>query len=46
MKKDRKQFKMTDEELQEWLHLNQKAHAIDSKKKYTRKEKHKGRDDE
>lgn len=40
-KKKSNLMKMTPEELQIWLYLRGKGHAINSKKNYTRKQKHK-----
>lgn len=34
-------FKMSKEELAVWLAMRSKGHAINSKKDYTRKQKHK-----
>ena len=41
MKKDKKMFKMTPEELEQFLKIRRKAHAIDTDKKYHRNQKHK-----
>lgn len=41
MKKDKSMFKMTEEELEQFLKIRRKAHAIDTDKKYHRNKKHK-----
>ena len=45
MKKDKRERKMTPQQLQELLHMRSRGYVKKNGKAYTRKQKHKGREE-
>ena len=45
MKKDKRERKMTPQQLQELLHMRSRGYVQKNGKAYTRKQKHKGREE-
>ena len=46
MKKDKRERKMTSEQLQALLHMRKRGYVQKNGKAYSRKEKHKGKDND